>query len=147
MPNRNPTVNPTIIAGTTLESGTPNTGQVLYSFGGTKNYTSFSGVAPDKLIQLGGGRLEYAQFLPSADFAASGKAVIFYDAHVAAAAGPVFASGHKLLGMLASAVTVSGATAIGDIRMFRTVYTSGLCVYQISGNNGFTVTYTPVISG
>ena len=39
MPERNPTAKPTIIAGTVLESGTPNTGQVQYTIGGTKTFT------------------------------------------------------------------------------------------------------------
>lgn len=160
MPERNPTAVPQIVNGGTLESGTPSTGQVQFTFGGTRQYTRFSGVAPDQQIQLGAGRLESAELLTSQDQVASGIAIVFYDAAVAGAAGPVPGSGHKLLGMLIAAPGseypggrvpyVSGmvlAEAGLQIRKFGTVYTSGLCISSISGNPGCLVNYTAVVSG
>ena len=147
MPERNPTRQPDIYAGTILYSGSPNTGQIPYSFGGSKTYSSLSGVATDVLIQLGAGRLDNAQLIPGADLAASGLPVIFYDSHAAAAAGPVAASGHKIVGVIAPSNTASGNIIFGDKLSYGTVFTSGLCVYQISGIPGFTATYTPVVSG
>lgn len=154
MPNRNPTAKPTIIAGTVLESGVPNTGQIPYTLGGTKTFTNFSGaVGPDINIHVGAGRLDAAFFVDSALVALSGKAVTFYDSAVAASGGPIAASGHKVVGVLSpsdefSATGISGAALRGGkIRQFGMPYSSGLCHTTTSGAAGFAVCYTPVVSG
>ncbi len=147
MPERLPTIPTAILAGTIIPSGSPNTGQVTYSFGGSKTFSSLSGVAPDLRIQAGGGRLEFASFINSADAAASGLPIVFYDSHAADVAGPHSTSGHKVLGVLSPSNTASGVGQGGDIRRYSMVYTSGLCVTQISGQVGFMCTYLPVVSG
>ncbi len=155
MPERTPTHYPKVVAGTVLMSGSPNTGQCLVSFGGQKTVTIYSGVAPDTQIQKGAGRLIRAQFLPDpGTVAASGIVIRFYDANIPAVAGPVFLSGHKPLGVLQIANPDNGAAwasgavlAQAQAAVFNVVYTSGLCVTQLSGQPGFTVSYTPVISG
>lgn len=148
MPERLPTPRPTVLAGTNIESGTPNTGQIGYTEGGTHNFTRFSGSTADANIWVGGGRLDFALFAaPHSKLAASGKPIIFYDSAVAAAAGPVAASGHKLLGVLLPSNVNSGATIWGEKRMFSTVFTSGLCVSSLSGAAPFSVSFTPVVSG
>lgn len=153
MPERNPTRNPTIIAGTTFESGTPNTGQIPYTLGGAKTFTVFSGVVgPDILIHAGAGRLDATFFHDSALIALSGQPVVFYDAAVAVSGGPLAASGHKVVGVLApsdelSATGISGAALRGgQVRNFGFTYTSGLVYTTRSGQAGFSVSYTPVVS-
>ena len=148
MPEANPRRHPECVVGSNRESGTVNTGQLLVSFGSQKTVSYLSGVATDALIQLGAGRLDSAQVIPSADLAASGLPIVFYDAAVVGTAGPIFASGHKVLGVLAPATTASGLFIDkGEQRTFSAPYTSGLCVYLISGQCGFSASYTPVVSG
>lgn len=147
MSQRNPTVTPLILGGGSIMSGTPSTGQIRYTHGGFKQESRYSGVATDVRLQLGAGRLESAQLLPGADFAASGLPIIFYDAAVAATNGPIAASGHKIVGVLAPSNTASGNVVTGERRTYHTPYTSGLCVSQISGNPGWTCNFSPVVSG
>lgn len=151
MPERNPTARPTIIAGTNLVSGTPNTGQLPYTLGGSHVSTVFSGVVgPDINICVGGGRLDMAFFHDSAMLALSGQAVTFYDSAVAVSGGPLAASGHKVVGVLAPTADtgISGAALRGGVlRGGGLVFTSGLCYSTRSGQAGFSAAYTPVISG
>lgn len=154
MPERAVTQYPAILAGTPLFSGTPNTGQVLTSPGGaSKTYTNYSGtVGPDILIHAGAGRLDSAFFLDSTILALSGQAVTFYDAATAVSGGPLAASNHKVVGVLAPGdgfanTMVSGAALRGGaIRYFGMPYSSGLCATTRSGAAGFSVGYTQVVS-
>lgn len=150
MPERNPTKNPTIIAGTTLESGVPNTGQVQYTLGGVKTVTVFSGaVGPDILVHAGAGRLDSAFFHDSAIVALSGQPVVFYDAAVAVSGGPLAASGHKVVGVLApGADTGTSGLALrgGKVVNFGFAYNSGLVYTTRSGAAGWSASYTPVVS-
>ena len=142
------------MAGTPLFSGTPNTGQVLTSPGGaSKLFTNFSGAAGgDVNIHVGGGRLDSAFFHDSAMIALSGQPVVFYDSAVAVSGGPLAASGHKVVAVLApgyelGGTGVSGAALRGGFtRFFGTPYSSGLCVTGRSGAAGFSVGYTQVVS-
>ncbi len=153
MPEQFPTTNPLIFAGTPFESGTPNTAQLRYAFGGTHQFSVLSGATTDVRIWNGAGRLETAQTQPILSItqpAASGVAVVFYDAAVPSpngTIGPIPGSGHKLLGMLLPSNTGSGLATPGELRTYRTVFTSGLCVSQASGQFGFTCNFTPVVSG
>ena len=158
MPERLPTAKPTILAGTNLESGTPNTGQVPMTLGGSRSHTRFSGAA-DVAIWVGGGRLDTLQALPGSAATmpvASGVPIIYYDSAVAAAAGPVAASGHKVVaiydprGIPLPALNIfnSGGLAYGSLPLsVGVVFTSGLCVGGLSGALGSVVSYTPAISG
>ena len=102
MPERLATSKPTILAGTTLESGVPNTGQTLWTAGGTRTASVLSGSAGgDANLWVGGGRLDKGQLHPWAGAVYSGKPVIFYDAAVAVSGGPLATSGHKIVGVLA----------------------------------------------
>lgn len=153
MPNRAVTRNPTIMAGTVLGSGEPNTGQIPLTLGGSRNHTVFSGTAGgDANIWVGAGRLDAAFFVDSALIALSGQPVVFYDSAVAVSGGPLAASGHKVIGVLApskefATTGISGAALRGgDVRNFGFVFTSGLCHTGRSGGAGFSVSYTPVMS-
>jgi hypothetical protein len=150
MPERLPTTNPTVIAGTPLLSGTPNTGQLLYTQGGAKVYTKLSGVVgPDNLIHVGGGRLDAAFFHDSALIALSGQAVVFYDASAAVSGGPLT---NPVVGVLApgpqlGGTGISGAALRGGIvSPFGFTYQSGLCASTRSGQAGWSASYTPVVS-
>lgn len=150
MPFRNPTNSPVIMAGTNIISGTPNTGQILTSPGGaSQTYTNYSGtVGPDLLITAGQGRLDCAFFLDTLILALSGQPVTFYDSAVAASGGPIAASGHKVVGVLAPQATqaptgVSGAFLRGgNIQSFGMPFTSGLVATTRSGAAGFSAGYT-----
>jgi hypothetical protein len=77
---------------------------------------------------------------------------VFYDSAVAVSGGPLATSGHKVVGVLAPtrelALTgISGAALRGgNVQQFGFVYTSGLCYSTRSGQAGFSVSYTPVMS-
>lgn len=151
MPERAITEKPTIIAGTPLFSGTPNTGQLLYSQGGQKTTSFFSGVVgPDKLLWTGAGRLDAAFFHDSALIALSGQPVVFYDAAAAVSGGPL--SGHTVVGVLApsdemAATGISGAALRGgQVRTFGFPFVNGLVASTRSGQPGFSATFTPVAS-
>lgn len=155
MAERSITTNPQVIAGTPTSSGDVNTGQVLGTNGGTRTFTKFSGTAGgDALIHKGGGRLDKAFFLDSALIALSGQPTIFYDAAVAVSGGPLAASGHKVVGVLAPSPDEGALTGIsgnalrgGVVRDIGFTFQSGLCHTSRSGGAGFTCSYTPVYSG
>lgn len=154
MPERFPTAKPTIVAGTNLESGTPNTGQILASYGGSHHASYYSGLSlTDRQIWVGAGRLDFAQHANvSANRAGSGVAWTFYDSAVALALPPLSGgslntSGSKLLGVLLPSNVLSGAIVWGEKREFGTVFTSGLCAQGLSGAPPMCVSFTPVISG
>lgn len=154
MPFRDPTARPAIMAGTNIISGTPNTGQILTSPGGaSQSFTNFSGaVGPDILITAGQGRLDSAFFLDSAIVALSGQPVTFYDSAVAVSGGPIAASGHKVVGVLAPGYELGGtgvsgaALRGGTVRSFGMPFTSGLVYTTRSGAAGFSVGYTLAFS-
>ncbi len=120
-----------------------NSGQVapvqtgLFSQGGAAAL-----VGSDIMFFSGAGRLGGA-FLHQ--YATSGLPIIFYDAAAPVSGGPVATSGHKIIGILPA--VFSGGTqtlpGTGGISIFGTPFTSGLCVNSRSGQNGFTVTWTP----
>ncbi len=161
MPERLPTARPTVLAGTNLTSGDPNTGQVFQTFGGAKTFSLYSGtVGPDKAIWVGGGRLDHVELHPGAAVSmpiASGPAVIFYDSAVVVSGGPIFASGHKIvskitpgiltLQSISSVAYASGILNYGGLWPVGRVFTSGLMLATLSGMNGVTVSFTPVVSG
>lgn len=153
MPNRTPTVRPVIMAGTNILSGvTPNTGQVLFTQGGSVAYTRYSGVAADAQIWSGAGRLDSIQLHPAAGlFVASGVATYLYDGAVAGT-GPAAASGHLVLavgdpqaiprppfGTFQSGDKVNA----GPIMQVGAPFMSGLNVSSLSGAGGVTVIFTP----
>jgi hypothetical protein len=143
MAERGVTATPTIIAGTPLLSGTPNTGQIPYTLGGQKVFSKASGVVgPDNLIHSGGGRLDAAFFHDSAIIALSGQAVTFYDG-APVSGGPLTA---PVVGVLApkADTSISGAALRGgELRLFGTTFQSGLVASTRSGQAGFSVSYTP----
>lgn len=160
MPERTPTRYPSIIAGTTLESGTPNTGQIPYTLGGTHTSTKLSGTAGgDANFWPGAGRLDSVCIFPPASVAvgpvASGISLTFYDSVAAVSGGPLATSGHKVIAVispatdnqLASPAWNSGLPIIGKTVQLGYVFTSGLCYVSTSGQLGFSVSFTPVVSG
>jgi hypothetical protein len=145
------TPKPCLNAGTIILSGAPNTGQTLATLGGLRTHTVFSGaVGPDILITAGEGRLDAAFFHDSAIIALSGQPVIFYDSAVAVSGGPLATSGHKVVGVLAPKADtgISGAALRGgDVKTYGFPFSSGLCYTTRSGQAGWSVTYTPCVSG
>ena len=150
MPERFPTSKPLIFAGTTIYSGVPNTGQSLWTQGGTNVHSVLSGTAGGhQTIWPGAGRLDMAFFHDSTLLALSGQPVTFYDA-VSSFSGNV--SGVKVLGVLAPAgeqasTAISGAALRGGIvRQFGFAFFSGLCATGQSGGAGWSASFTPVVS-
>ena len=166
MPERLPTIKPTVTVGSVLTSGDPNTGQICQTLGGSKTVERKSGVVgPDINLHVGGGRLDTVHvhwpaaasgFTTNAAFA-SGLPVTFYDSAVAVSGGPLNASGHKIvlkvfphdLYLMGTGATVnSGLLGQGRAPFpVGAVFTSGLCVTTASGQHGWTATFTPVVSG
>jgi hypothetical protein len=163
MPERFPTSKPEVICGTNLFSGTPNTGQQPTTYGGSNNFQKFSGtVGPDLSIWVGAGRLDNFASLGTIGTTdikqASGQPIIFYDSAIAASGGPIAASGHKIIAILDTRgfplpggnpnIFNSGALSYGyPPTPVGAVFTSGLCVSMTSGQVGFNVSFTPVVSG
>lgn len=151
MPERNPSSRTTIIQGSPVMSGTPNTAQLLYTQGGQKNATVFSGVAGgDTVINIGAGRLDSAFFHPGTYpmISGRGQGVEFYDASATVSGGgPI--SGCKVVGVLFPdlSVLVSGNWSKGIFLGAGNVFTSGLGYTGRSGQPGFSINYTPVVSG
>lgn len=143
---------------TTTVSGAPNTGQVQYTQGGSRTYSSYSGTAGgDALIQSGAVRLDWVALWPPATAAvgpaASGLPFTFYDAAVAVSGGPLSTSGHKAVkispvcdNLANSIIFNSGLGLMGRVVPMGVVFTSGLCFSSMSGQAGFTISYSPVAS-
>ena len=169
MPERFPTLPPTattskqnVIGGTNTFSGTPNTGQVLFTFGPSMTESSHSGSTADIQLWTGAGRLDFIQLLgagASVPQAASGFPIFFYDSHNALSGGPVTNSGPNVVGVLDArgeasrsqsqlGLTFNSGALIytGPIYTPGTTFTSGLCASQRSGQPGFIVGWTPVVS-
>lgn len=169
MPERFPVLPPigskakqNVIAGTNTFSGTPNTGQVLFTFGPSMTDSSHSGAPGDVNLWVGAGRLDFIQLLgyaAAAPAAASGLPIYFYDSAAVVSGGPIQNSGLNVVGMLdarADAVRSfgntgywnSGAVIYTGLPMTPgTTFTSGLCVHTKSGQPGWIAGWTPVISG
>ncbi len=153
-----------VIGGTNTFSGTPNTGQVLYTTGPSMTDSRMSGGTADVQLWTGGGRLDFLQLLGfgvSVPQAASGFPIFFYDSHNALSGGPGTNSGPKTVGILdprgeaarqpattGLLVTFNSGALIytGPPYTPGTVFTSGLCVVQRSGQPGFIAGWTPVVS-
>ncbi len=154
MPQLPPAARPLILAGTNVESGTPNTGQIMQTLGGSRTFSAYSGLSlADQSVWVGAGRLDSAAYAgPSANTAASGIAIVFYDAAIALpfpslSGGNPGVSGAKLLGVLLPTITNSGAKLRSDRQEFGVAFTSGLCVQATSGAPPYVVSFTPVVSG
>lgn len=148
MAERTPTLRPMIVGGTSVESGTPNTGQIQTTLGGSRTFTKLSGTAGgDANIVQGGGRLDAIYIIPSADAGLSGLPLLFYDSAVAVSGGPLATSGHKVIAGFqippGVAPVLSGTLNVGGMMPVGMVFTSGLCHQSASGQRGFTVSYTP----
>ncbi len=158
MPERLPTARPTVLAGTNMTSGDPNTGQAMFTMGGAKTFSQQSGaLGVDYVIWKGGGRLDHVELHPTGGSLGSGILTIFYDTAVASSGGPIAASGHKIISKLHPGSQAYGSVGIGQIQSgslnlggyfpIGRVFTSGLVLASLSGMNGVTVSYTPVVSG
>ena len=138
-----------------LQSGFPNTGEFQWTQGGVQTASIPSGIiagagltaAPgavnngsDTMFFSGAGRLN--KIIPAV--ALSGTAVVFYDGTGPLSGGPIYASGHKYLGVL-PANTFNGNVALqGPLPIeVGAPFFSGLCAGVRSGCAGFTVTWTP----
>lgn len=151
MAERNPSSRYTAIVGTPVMSGTPNTAQLLYTLGGQKNTSVFSGIAGgDTVVNIGGGRLDNAFFHPGTYplISGRGQAVEFYDAAATVSGGgPI--SGCKIVGVLFPDLSniISGNWSKGVFFGEGNVFTSGLAYTGRSGQPGFSINYSPVVSG
>lgn len=154
---RQPTSKPTYIAGTTIVSGAPNTGQTLWTAGGTHTYVMLSGVvAGDTLISAVPARVDSVTIFPPATAAvgpaASGQAIVLYDASTAPSGG----FGLALKPYKISPVSIqhqgsfifnSGLGLTGLKVDVGVAFWSGVCIGSASGMLGCSVSYTPILSG
>lgn len=158
---------PLRLGGASFHSGMAHTGEVMFTRGGAKHFTSFSGgllplgsgdsasrpvaqTADHAVIWSGAGRLNTA----FAHQAISGVAIVFYDSAIVARSGPTTnqESGRATIGFI-PAVTFAGLPStilsgiydlVGpDIFRYDAPFYSGLAVSAPSGCAGFTVTWTP----
>ena len=169
MPERGPVNPPTqanarqnVIGGTNTFSGTPNTGQVLFTFGPSMTDSSHSGAPGGLQLWAGAGRLDFLQLLgygAAAPPAASGLPIYFYDAGAIVSGGPITNSGLNVVGILdargeaarqpaALGLSFNSGALIftGPPYYLGTTFTSGLCVETRSGQPGFICGWTPVVS-
>lgn len=165
-----PTRSPLRMAGTGLSSGGVGCGEFVVAIGGDRAVTFYSGaVAPgltgapaavavgsDVLIFSGAGRLKT---ILQHQVMQSGLAVLFYDAGAPVSGGPIYTSGHKVIGRIeptwnaaatAATVPASGVGAGFFLNSFKSPlqvvdipFQSGLCFNSASGQPGFTATYVP----
>ncbi len=148
-----PRQDPLVVMGTPRSSGDVQTGETCWTRGGGRAATIYSGgflggigFAPGSvktgdhiLLYSGGGRLNTVFPLS----AASGVAGLFYDAGTVAASGIAVLSGYKIVGLV-PANTFGTNVTTGPMQIqFDIPFQSGLCIANISGVIGFTVTYTP----
>jgi hypothetical protein len=151
------------MGGACFNSGSIDTGQVLFTQGGQKLGAWIqSGLGVDTVIQSGPGRLDTILLTT---YLQSGRGAIFYDSAVATSGGPFSASGHLIVGILPPAVNVgigiiSGTTTgivpwTGEPYRPQMPFFSGLVAAPwpaagtASGTHGFSVSYTiqTIVSG
>lgn len=153
---RFPTARPNIIAGTTIVSGAPNTGQTLWTQGGTHRYTMASGTAGGDALITAQCRLDSVTIWPPATAAAgpaaSGQALVFYDAAAAVSGGYGTAANQIRITPVtplhqSSTIFNSGLGLTGFTVQIGQAFWSGLCIGSASGMLGCSVSYTPILSG
>lgn len=141
-----PITKPTFLAGTPRYSGAIQDGAVnMQSLGGAEAISRMSGLLVDLMLQSGGGRLN--TIMSHGQTFTSGQ-IVFYDAHAVTSGGPFFASGHKILAIVPP-LWVPGVSGVanpyaypGFVNEVQVPFFSGLCVTQVSGQPGFTITVT-----
>ena len=151
---------PLRVAGANVNSGSVNTGEQLFTFGGGQAATLYSGMvsgvsllgAPgavnglaggaDVLLVAGAGRLKDVLIHQSL---ISGQSIVFYDAGVVSSGGPFPGSGTKIVGIIPASppAGLSGTFVAAGPYLFDVPYQSGLCVNLKSGQAGFTATFNP----
>lgn len=161
-----PSKSPLVMVGGILNSGIPRTGEVLFTTGGGKSASVYSGlvsgnvataIGPDVIaglnqgsdvvIHSGAGR--FNRLLPLIGVQ-SGASVLLYDqgSSPATSGGPFPASGHKLIGVLPAGNLVATPLVSGGLTptlpiSYDLTYTGGLCAAVRSGCGAFAVSYTP----
>lgn len=157
MPERASTAKPLIFAGTNM-SGVlgPNTGQLCFTTGGQRSFQKQSGTAGGAAtIWTGAGRLDAIHIHPpsvptlaNGSDIMSGIPLVFFDATALASGAPL--SGeivvYKGTGTT-QPVAGSGVFRYGAVIQLGFPFLSGLSHSSISGQDGFTVFFTPVMSG
>ena len=145
------------MAGTTISGSLgPNTGQVCMTFGGQRSLMKASGTAGGAAtIWTGAGRLDALHIHPpsvptlaNGSDIMSGIPLVFFDSTTPGSGAPL--SGEiqlwKGTGTLAP-VAGSGVFRYGSVIQLGFPFLSGLSHSSISGQDGFTVYFTPVVSG
>lgn len=154
------TRSPNRMAGSTLYSGGPNTGELSVTNGGALAATIYSGGAlspgsgftpgavktGDHVVLFSGpGRLNSVIPLASV-LSNSGVALTFYDSATAAVSGPLAGGARAILASINAPQGNSGDLSRAGVPiMVGTPFASGLAVCATSGTVGFTVTYTPEV--
>lgn len=161
MAERKPTRKPTVVIGSNVYSGTPNTGEIHTTRGGVRASCVWSGSLLTNaaltgaagavqsgghiLLHTGAGRLN-SVWQHQGVLSLSGVAITFYDAAAITASG-VSVSGQRFIASVNAPQGQSGQfTAVAPVA-WDIPFTSGLCASAPSGTPGFTVTFTPVVSG
>lgn len=153
---------PTFLAGTPRSSGDVQTGEVIWTQGGGRAASIYSGAVapnltaapgsvatgPDVLFYSGGGRLKDV-LLHTTQLSNSGVPIFFYDAGVTSSGGPFNSSGHKVIAVVnaPTGAGVSGSLTSAGMVSFDIPFQSGLCAATKSGQVGFTVTWIPESTG
>lgn len=143
-----PIQKPLYLAGTNASSGGVQTGEVLFTYGGGRVTTFYSGLPlGDTLIYSGAGRVNTFTMHTQMQ---SGVAAVFYDAAVATSGGPFGQSGHKWV--VATPPTWGGAASgvlspfVPNAVIVDMPFQSGLCVNLRSGCPGVTISWNPEVS-
>lgn len=159
MPERVATQNPHVMVGSTISGSLgPNTGQICMTFGGQRSFQKQSGTAGGAAtIWTGAGRLDSILFHAPTNTLAAGAAVesglplVLFDSVAHGSGAPL--SGEIVLWrgvstQLAYNSVISGVlTRVGGVLRLGHPFLSGLSHSSISGQDGFTVFFTPVVSG
>lgn len=156
---------PLRMAGATINSGFPNTGEVPVTQGGMYTAQTFSGnllahngsgFSPGYIgssgghIQLWSGAGRLHKIIPHS-ILTSGQPVTFYDAGTITVSG-ISVSGTRIIGRIPARSRATLALASGevdtavswqDVISVDMPFTSGLCAAAASGAPGFSVSFTP----
>jgi hypothetical protein len=107
-------------------------------------------VGSDVLLFSGQGRLDLVMTHQATQ---SGLAVVFYDAGAPVSGGPLYTSGHRVVGVIPPVNRSTGGAVSGQTNPVDAApgvpipvsipFFSGLCVNSRSGQPGFSVSWTP----
>ena len=157
MPERIATAKPTVMVGSPISGSLgPNTGQICMTFGGQRSFGKLSGTAGGAAtIWTGAGRLDAVHVHPpsvptlaNGSDIMSGIPLVFFDSTTPGSGAPLSGEIQLWKGTgTTQPVAGSGVFRYGAVVQMGFPFLSGLSHSSISGQDGFTVYFTPVVSG